>query len=229
MLAQAQLLSCLASEKNRHSGGCALPCIPCVPRRGQPGPEYTCSKHYKGKHFLVTSNRYACTHLLFLGPRRAASSGVTDFMRSDTSPFKQFSNSLRAISRLEKFRLRLLNTELQQISPETCRSSICPETWTMESMMQRPAGLHRRSAQTKQSCHSLLAHRWLLQIQQLHVTFSPNKESWQHCTMATLHSPWNPSDTLSRQEQNSSGKTTSCHSPPLTSMDKTWFHLQKTI
>lgn len=65
----------------------------------------------------VTSNRYAYTHLLLPGPRHTASSGVTEFISSDTSPFKQVSNSVRAISSLEKLQLLLFSAEPQQISP----------------------------------------------------------------------------------------------------------------
>lgn len=57
------------------------------------------------------------------------------------------------------------------------------------------------------TCHSLLAQKQLPQTQQLYVMFTLEKESWQHCTTVTLHLPWNPSDILSRQGQNSTGKT----------------------
>lgn len=117
MLAQAQLLSCLASEKNRHSGGCALPCIPCVPRRGQPGPEYTRSKYHKGKT-LPGYKQQVCVHSPLVFRAQAYSQlRCNRFHVLRHISFKQFSNSLRAISRLEKFRLLLFNTELQQISP----------------------------------------------------------------------------------------------------------------
>lgn len=54
---------------------------------------------------------------------------------------------------------------------------------------------------------SLLAQKQLLQMHQLYIMFTLDKESWQHCTMAILHSPRDPSDILNRQEQSSLGKT----------------------
>ena len=69
-------------------------------RRGQEGLEYTCSEYYKDKLLPVTSNRYVRAHLLLPGPRHTDSSGVTELISSDTSPLKQFSNSLRVISSL---------------------------------------------------------------------------------------------------------------------------------
>ena len=211
MLAQAQLLSRSASEKNRHSGGCALPCITAHQGGARRGLSIHVLSSTKEKILPVTSNRYACTHLLLPGPRRTASSGVTEFISSDTSPFKQVSHSLRGISSLEKFQLLLFNAESRQISPADMSQHRMPR-----NMNHGEHGTETCRAPWKVSsdqaeritCHSLLPQRQLPQIQQLYIMFTPDKESWQHHTMATLHSPWNPSDKLSRQEQNSSGKTT---------------------
>lgn len=211
MLAQAQLLSCLASEKNRQSGGCALPCTPVHQGGARRGLSIHVLNATKEKILPVTSNRYACTHLLLPGPRHTASSGVTEFISSDTSPFNQVSYSLRAVSSLEEFQLLLFNAEPQQISPADMSQHHMPRNTKRgehgAETCRAPWKLSSAQAELI-TCQSSLAQRRLPQTQQLHAMFTPDKESWQHCTMATSHSPWNPSDILSRQEQKNIGKTT---------------------
>ena len=211
MLAQAQLLSCLASERNRHSAGCALPCISVHQGGARRVPSIHVLSTTKEKILPVTSNRYAYTHLLLPGHRHTASSGITEFISSDTSPFKQVSNSVRAISSLGKFQLLLFSAEPQQISPADMSQHHMPRNVNHGDHVAETCRAPWKVSSDQAEliiCHSLLAQWQLLQIQQLYVMFTLDKEGWQHCTMATSHSPWDSEQgILSRQEQNSSGKT----------------------
>lgn len=203
--------SLLLSERNRHSGGCALPCIPVHQGGARRVPSIHVLSTTKEKILPVTSNRYVYTHLLLPGPRHTASSGVTEFISSDTSPFKQVSNSVRAISSLEKLQLLLFSAEPQQISPADMSQHHMPRNMNhgdhVAETCRAPWKVSSDQAELI-TCHPLLAQWQLPRIQQLYIMFTLDKESWQHCTMATLHSPWDPEQgILSRQEQNSSGKT----------------------
>lgn len=84
MLAQAQLPSCLACE-NRHSGGCALLCIPVHQGEAKRGLSIHVLSATKGKNksFLLQATGM-CVLTSFPGPRHTASSGVTEFIPIQT-------------------------------------------------------------------------------------------------------------------------------------------------
>lgn len=99
----------------------------------------------------VTSNRYVCTHLLLPGPRHTASSGVTEFISSDTFPFNWSLSPRGPFPVWKSFSYFWWMQNPSKSAQQTCLSTICPGPRAVASTVQSPAGFHGRSAQIKQN------------------------------------------------------------------------------